>query len=131
MNFVRLATAFAAAFVLATPASAGDFDGSKRLICATVEARDCVPGEECFRGLPQDVGAPSFVHIDFENKSLIGPHRTTPILYLEKGERQLLLQGTELGYAWVFALDQTNGRFSASLTNHDGAFVLFGSCTPQ
>jgi hypothetical protein len=131
MRRATLLAALTMAAAVAAPASADDFDGSKQLICATVEARDCVPGEECFKGLPQDVGAPSFVRIDFEKKSLVGPHRTTPILFLEKGERQLLLQGTELGYAWVLALDQTNGRFSASLTNHDGAFVLFGSCTPQ
>jgi hypothetical protein len=130
MNIVRVVTTLAAACVVATSAFAGDFDGSKGLICATIEVRDCVSGEECFRGLPDDVGAPSFLRIDFERKSIVGPHRTTPILFMEKGERQLLLQGTELGYAWVLALDQTNGRFSASLTDLGGAFVLFGSCTP-
>jgi len=130
MDGMRFAAASAAAWAVATSAFAADFDGSKRLICATVEARDCVPGEECFRGLPDEVGAPAFVRIDFEKRSLVGPHRTTPILFMEKGEKQLLLQGTELGYAWVLALDQTNGRFSASLTDLGGAFVLFGSCTP-
>ncbi len=55
---------------------------------------------------------------------------TTPILFMDKGERQLLLQGTELGYAWALALNRTSGRFSAPLTDRDGAFVLFGSCTP-
>jgi hypothetical protein len=125
-----LSAALAAAWVVATPALAADFDGSKRLICATVEARDCVSGNECFRGLPDEVGAPAFVRIDFERKSIVGPHRTTPILFMEKSDKQLLLQGTELGYAWVLALDPATGRFSASLTNTDGAFVLFGSCTP-
>jgi hypothetical protein len=127
---MRFAAASAAAWAVATSAFAADFDGSKRLICATVEARDCVPGEACLRGLPDEVGAPAFVRIDFEKKFLVGPHRTTPILFMEKGEKQLLLQGTELGYAWVLALDQTNGRFSASLTDLGGAFVLFGACTP-
>jgi hypothetical protein len=127
---MRFAAASAAAWAVATSAFAADFDGSKRLICATVEARDCVPGEECLRGLPDEVGAPAFVRIDFEKKFLVGPHRTTPILFMEKGEKQLLLQGTELGYAWVLALDQTSGRFSASLTDLGGAFVLFGACTP-
>jgi len=129
MGCLRLAGAFAAAWVVATSAFASDFDGSKRLICATVEARDCVSGGECFRGLPDEVGAPAFVRIDFEKKSLFGPHRTAPIRSMEKDERQLLLQGVELGYVWVIALDQESGRFSASLTNREGAFVLFGSCT--
>ena len=130
MDLVRRVTAFAAACVAATSAVAADFDGSKRLICATIEARDCVSGEECVKGLPEDVGAPAFLRIDFERKAMVGPQRTTPILFMEKNERQVLLQGTELGYAWAFVLDQTNGKFSASLTDYDGAFVLFGSCTP-
>jgi hypothetical protein len=130
MDLVRWVTTFAAACAAAVPAFAGDFDGSQRLICATVEARDCIPGAECVRGLPGEIGAPAFVRIDFERKSIVGPQRTTPILFMEKGDKQLLLQGTELGYGWVFALDQTDGRFSASLTNLEGTFVLFGSCTP-
>jgi hypothetical protein len=48
---------------------------------------------------------------------------------MEKSAQQLLLQGAELGYGWDFALEQTTGRFSASLTNLHGAFLLFGSCT--
>ena len=130
MNIVRVVTTLAAACVVATAAFAADFDGSKRLICATVEARDCTPGEACFGSRPDDVGAPAFLRIDFERKAIVGPQRTTTILFMEKGERQLLLQGTEIGYAWALALDQTSGRFSASLTDLAGAFVLFGSCTP-
>jgi hypothetical protein len=109
---------------------AADFDASRPLICATVEARDCVAEETCVSGTPGKIGAPSFVRIDFERKVIVGPQRATPILVMEQGVDQLLFQGTELGYGWVFALDQTQGRFSASLTNREGAFVLFGSCVP-
>jgi hypothetical protein len=130
MKLGDFAAACAAAWALVVPAFGADFDGSKRLICATVEARDCASGGECFRGLPDEIGAPAFLRIDFEKKAIVGPQRTTPILFMEKGDRQLLLQGTEIGYAWALALDQASGRFSASLTDLDGAFVLFGSCTP-
>lgn len=130
MNRTRIAGALAAAWIGATPALAADFDGSKRLICATIEARDCVPGEDCFRGLPDEVGAPAFVRIDFQKKAILGPQRTTPIRFMEKDERQLLLHGVELGHAWVLAIDQATGRFSASLTDREGTFVLFGACTP-
>lgn len=130
MNYLRWFMALAMACAFASPVLAGDFDGSKRLICATVDARDCVRGEECFQGLAEQVGAPEFVRIDFENKSLEGPLRTTPIVSMEKDDQQLLLQGKELGYAWVLALDQVTGRFSGTLTNYEGVFVLFGSCMP-
>lgn len=129
MNHKKSVAAVVAALT-AMSTFAADFDGSRRLLCATAEARDCVSGESCFGGLPDDVGAPVFLQIDFEKKAIAGPKRTTPIRLMEQDERQLLLQGTELGYAWVFALDRTSGKFSASLTDLEGAFVLFGSCTP-
>ena len=40
----------ALALLTAGTASAGDFDGSKLLICAPVEAIDCAAGEECYEG---------------------------------------------------------------------------------
>lgn len=130
MNYLRWFSTFAMACAFVAPVFSGDFDGSKQLICATVDARDCVRGEECFQGLAEQVGAPGFVRIDFVNKSVTGPQRTTPIVAMEKDDRQLLLQGREHNYAWILALDQVTGHFSGTLTNFEGVFVLFGSCTP-
>ena len=118
------------AFLGAGPASAGDFDGSKLLICAPVEAIDCAPGETCRKGAPADSGLPSFIRIDIAKMVVIGPKRTTPIVSIEKSEQQILLQGTELGFAWTIALDQDSGEMSGSFVNREEVFVLFGSCTP-
>jgi len=118
------------AFLGTGPASAGDFDGSKLLICAPVEAIDCAPGEMCKKGAPADVGVPAFIRIDIAKMVVIGPKRTTPIVSIEKSEQQILLQGTELGSAWTLALDQVSGELSGSLVNREEVFVLFGSCTP-
>jgi hypothetical protein len=115
--------------VAVSPVVASDFDGSKPLICATVEARDCVLGMTCYAGEAREIGAPAFMRVDFSKKTITGPQRTTPIVAMEKSENQLLMQGSELGFGWTFAIDQTNGYFSASLTNIDGTFLLFGSCT--
>jgi hypothetical protein len=111
-------------------ASAGDFDGSKLLICATVEAIDCAPGEECTKGRPDDVGAPQFLRIDFAQQVIVGPKRTTPIRSMDTSDNQILLQGTELGYGWTLALDQDSGMMTVTLVNREGGVVLFGSCTP-
>lgn len=124
------ASGLLAAVALAGAASATDFDGSKRLICATVEARDCVSGASCVNAVPDEIGAPAFMRIDFERKVIVGPQRTTAIQVLEKSDRQLLLLGTELGYGWTLALDRATGRFSGSLADTTGVFVLLGSCTP-
>ncbi|MGZ8231578.1 MAG: hypothetical protein ACXWUS_18250 [Burkholderiales bacterium] len=115
--------AFGAPFVVAG-------DGPQRLVCATVEAMDCEPGASCLRGRPSEIGAPAFMRIDLEQKTIAGPQRTTPIVSIERFRDNLLLQGTEIGYGWTLALDMRSGTMAATLVNQDGAFVLFGSCTP-
>ena len=113
------------------PALASDFDGSNPLICATVEARDCVLGMTCYTGEAKEVGAPAFMRIDFAKKTITGPARKTPISSMEKSENQLLMQGSELGYGWALAINLASGDFSGALTNSEGTFLLFGSCTLQ
>jgi hypothetical protein len=122
-----------AALVLLTvgTAAAGDFDGSKLLICAPVEAIDCSASEACTtQGRPNAIGAPRFLRIDFAQKVIVGPQQTTPILFMDKSDDQILLQGKELGFGWMLVLDQESGTMSATLMNREGAVVLFGSCTP-
>jgi hypothetical protein len=120
----------AAAIILSMQTiSAADFDGSKKLLCATTDAMDCVAGQECIKGRPGDIGAPKFLSIDFARKAVEGPKRSTVIAFMEKGEEQIVLQGNELGFGWTIALDQESGDIIVTLVNAHGAFVLFGSCT--
>jgi hypothetical protein len=121
----------AAAVLLALQsASASDYDGSKKLICATTDAMECAAGEECIKTRVADIGAPKFLNIDFVQKTIAGPKRITPIASMEKAQDQIVLQGNELGFGWTIALDQVSGDMIVTLVNRDGAFVLFGSCTP-
>jgi hypothetical protein len=111
-------------------AFAADFDGSKALICATIAANDCVRGEACEAGLPEDYGAPAFMRLDFAKKSVLGPKNASPILLQEKTDRQLLLQGREGTFAWTIAVESTNGNMTVTLVSRSNAYVLFGNCTP-
>jgi hypothetical protein len=129
MRFLVVLVSGALIVSAALPASAGDFDGSKLLICAPVEAMDCAAGDGCEKNSPDDVGAPAFIRIDVGKKAVIGPKRTSPIQFLEKTDQQLVLQGTELGYGWTVVLDQESGKMSITLASRDGVFVLFGACT--
>lgn len=121
----------AAVAVLAhASAMAGDFDGSKNLICAPVQAMDCLAGVECIAGTPDDIAFPAFIRIDFAKKAIVGPKRTTPIRHLDKSEAQLMLQGGEDKFGWTLALDQASGGMTITIAHAEGAFVLFGNCTP-
>jgi len=124
-------SAFLLAGLAATTVHAADFDGSKRLICAPVTALECPANRACSKELPADLGLPAFLRIDFARKVIVGPKRTTPIAHMDSSDKQLLLQGFELGFAWSLALDKGDGLMSATLTDRNGAFVFSGPCTPD
>jgi hypothetical protein len=128
---IRFESAGLAAIFLLSGACAwaGDFDGSKPLLCATLEGHACDPGFACERALPTDLGAPRFLSIDFNKKIISGPIRTTPIVSMNKAQGQILMQGTELGYAWTVVLDTSDGEITLTLANRNDALVLFGDCT--
>ena len=115
--------------VASIAAAEDSFDGTKTLLCASLEAMDCTPGEQCEKGLPEEIGAPQFLRIDFANKEIIGPKHTTAIQRIEKGDEQLTLQGSEVGMGWTLALDRTTGKMTVTLAGGEQAFVIFGVCT--
>jgi hypothetical protein len=90
-------------------ASAGDFDGSKLLICATVDAMDCVSGEDCTKGRPGDMGAPAFLRVDFVKKTIGGPKRSVGIIH-----------------DFVGAAKKNRGAIGVSIANHFFSFSDHG-----
>ena len=110
--------------------AAADFDGSRPLICAPSEALEVRPGDELIKERPADIGAPSFLRVDIANKTISGPQCVTPIKYMEKNDRQILLMGTELDFGWTLALDRQVGEMTLTFVDRSGAVVLTGRCTP-
>ena len=105
--------------------------GTKPLICATIQAVSCAPGEECERGLPESIGAPQFLRIDFVKKEIIGTTRSTQILFMEKSDEQITMQGFELGMGWTLAIDRATGKAVFTFANREEGIVIFGACTAQ
>ena len=117
-------------FVAVSPAFAGDvFDGTKPLLCATIEALDCDPGTACERGIPEVMGAPQFLRIDFAKNEIAGPLRTTKIRSMEKDDDQIVLQGHEIGLGWTIAIDRVTGNMRITFAGRNASFIIFGACT--
>jgi len=119
-------------FVAVSPAFAEDvFDGTKPLLCSSIEALDCDPGKACERGIPEIMGAPQFVRVDFEKNEILGPKRTTKIRSIEKDDDQMVLQGYEIGLGWTFAIDRATGDMRITFAGGNSSFIIFGACTAQ
>ena len=50
------------------------YDRTKPLLCASIEAISCEPGMPCEKDLPEVIGAPQFMRVDFSRKEIIGPN---------------------------------------------------------
>jgi hypothetical protein len=117
---------------LAVPTFAEEpIDGTKPIICATLQAVSCTPGEECERGLPESVGAPQFLRVDFAKKEITGPKRSNQILFMDNNDEQITMQGFELGMGWTLAIDRATGKAIFTFANREEGIVIFGACTAQ
>ncbi len=113
-----------------SPALAQDvFDGGKPLLCSSIEVLDCNPGFTCEKGIPQDMGAPQFLRIDFAKNEIAGPLKTTKIRSMEKDDEQIVLQGYEIGMGWTLAIDRSSGNMRITFAGGDSTFIIFGACT--
>ena len=124
--------------LLITPLSiaAGDFDGSKPLLCATIETFECGPGSDCYRGTAQRINVPQFLKINFKEKKISGTREsgealTTKIESMESMDGNLILQGVQNGKAWSMVIMGTNGKTTLSVSGDQVGFVVFGACMPQ
>jgi len=93
-------TSIVLAMSFAAAAAAGDFDGSVPLKCTAIQGHDCLPTETAL--LPVT-------------------HRTT-------NKDSLVLQGSDLQFAWSALIDQKTGALTATVADNTGAYVVFGEC---
>ena len=129
---VLLLAAVIGAWAGAAPAWAGDFDGSKKLLCVPVQGYHCAPGAECARVTAEDVNIPQFIRVDVKRKSMsgVGEKESTSIQNVRKADGKTILQGAENGRGWSMVIDQVTGKMSASISDNRVGFLMFGACTP-
>ena len=122
-------------------AAAGNFDGSKELICALMDIVECQPGGKCLKVTNEEVGIPYFLRIDFKRKSISasymdGSQRSTTIENFEKIDGKAIIQGAEDGIegvrdglGWSLAIAEDTGKMVLTATGDAVGFVMFGACT--
>ncbi len=135
MNKLALALVAAGSLSLAHAAGAGDFDGSKTLLCVPGEAIDCLPRGDCQQRSPEEVGIPRFITVDIRAKRLSGKtadgEQHTAIQNVHSIDGKQILQGAEGGRGWSIVIDEQTGDMTASIADQSAGFLLFGACTPR
>lgn len=124
-------------------ASAGDFDGSKPLICSVVKVVECSPEGDCREVSPESVAVPRFLSVDFEKKSVMpagkgDSGRSSSIKRMERMEGgRLILQGADEGIqdvrdsvGWTASVSEESGKFVVTASGDEVAFIVYGACTP-
>jgi hypothetical protein len=122
-------------------APAGDFDGSKPLICATIKVMECTPEGGCQEVTPESVAVPRFLTVDLDKKSITPTgkndgDRKSVIKRLERLEGRLILQGSDEGIqdvrdsvGWSAMLSEETGKFVVTASGDQVAFIVYGACT--
>ena len=135
MNKIKL-MGLALLCIIVTPCSiaAADFDGSRPLLCATIETFECGSGIECQLGTAQSINLPQFLKIDFKDKKISGTRESgevlsTKIENMEHGDGKLVLQGTQNNKGWSMLINEATGKMTITVSDDQVGFVVFGACT--
>ena len=119
--------------LISAKASAGDFDGSKPLICALKDSFECSPGG-CERVTSEAINLPQFLRLDLKEKKITPVRegiqiRTTGIENLDRRNGKMYLRGLENELIWSLMIDENSGRMILSIAGDEAGFVIFGACT--
>jgi hypothetical protein len=129
---------------IVTPAVfAGDFDGSKPLLCSVIKVLECTPSKGCGEYSAEEENLPQFLKIDFNEKKITSSQggeavRTSEIERMEQVDGKLMLQGAEDGMenvkdglAWSIAIEEDTGKMVLTASGDAVGFVVFGACLAQ
>jgi hypothetical protein len=135
MNEIARICSFMGLMIASAPLLAADFDGSKPMLCASLDVLECVDGRDCKMVAAGDVDAPQFITVDLKHESLeldnSGRPMSTQLRNRENLNGRLILQGvgTATGLGWTFSVNEENGRFVITSAGDEVAFIIFGACT--
>jgi len=114
---------------------ADDLDGASTFLCAPAEATVCTPGAGCVTGPLWKWDIPTFIIVDLADEVLAttkasGLERSTPIQNMQRDGERIFVQGTELGRAYSFVIDENAGFASFAVVMANMTITAFGACTP-
>jgi len=112
--------------------AAADFDGTQPLACTPKLTQDCKADKGCSKFVrdPSEANKPYVIQIDFAKKTVNTPYRTVPlpIQNAATNDEQLIIQGTDMKYAWTGIVNRQTGAATITVAMRVGAIVSFAQC---
>ena len=116
--------------------SAADFDGSKPFLCAVINAVECVVEDGCRQGSLESMDIPQFVRVDLKRRKISAnskeegeDKREAKIIKFVRTDGALIMQGVQGIRGWSMVVGERSGKMSASISEEQVGFLLFGACT--
>ena len=103
-------------------------------LCSVAHVVECNADRECSENNPEvltDLGSFFSIDLDAGVIASAGPKssdRSAPILESSREEGRLMLAGHQGGRGWSLTLVEETGEVSFSISDPDGAILVFGSC---
>jgi hypothetical protein len=103
-----------------------------RLLCAITEVIECDSHGECTPLEAEEVGLPDFLIVDLESKKIM--EATTVSLRESRFashspvEGLTILSGVDGMRGWSAVLSSENTRVTASVSDEEAGFIVFGHC---
>jgi hypothetical protein len=125
--------ALAAGLVLTSTAFAATGANQASFLCAITSTVECAADGECLGGNAADIGLPTFLTFDLSDMRIsaadvLAKERSTSINKVQTVGDRLILLGIGGNRTWSAVISITTGEMTATISDHDLAFVLFGEC---
>jgi hypothetical protein len=111
---------------------ASSFDGSLPLLCAVVNVIECSAEGECSSGSAESVNLSQFYKVDVTNRmiSITGKNAQKSVIKeIKHLENSMIIQGIK-DRGWTVVISKKTGKMTASITDDQYGFFVFGACTP-
>lgn len=113
---------------------AAKYDGSVPLLCVPIEIIECVAAGECLSSTAEDVNLPQFIKVDVKTKMLSAVEeggKKAEIKHLEHTNGRMIMHGGQEGRGWTLVISEETGKMSATISEDQAGFIVFGACTPM
>lgn len=119
--------------LLSNQPAAAQGDGSEPLLCAIVQVFECEANGECNPVSIETAVLPRFINVDVEEKIISATEESgitdvSKIRNFERIDGRFILQGAENGRGWTIVVLEETGTMSATVSDEDVGFVVFGAC---